>query len=128
MMHRASILLAAALMLATPLAHAASSSVFYVPLNRSELVSTTSDMSEVIVTDPDVADVFVHGKRKVSVIGKTIGQTTLRAFDSEHKLIRSMDVTVARLRRLLEDDARHPRIIQTVWGVGYVFVPPEPAA
>ncbi|HJR72540.1 MAG TPA: two-component system response regulator OmpR [Luteimonas sp.] len=41
---------------------------------------------------------------------------------------RSMDVTVARLRRLLEEDARHPRIIQTVWGVGYVYVPPEPVA
>lgn len=85
--------LAAALLLLAPVAQAASP-VFYVPLNRSELVSTTSDMSEVIVTDPDVADVFVHGKRKVSVIGKQIGQTTLRVFDSNHKLIRSMDVSV----------------------------------
>ncbi len=40
---------------------------------------------------------------------------------------RSMDVTIARLRRLLEDDARNPRIIQTVWGIGYVFVPPAAA-
>jgi len=40
---------------------------------------------------------------------------------------RSMDVTIARLRRLLEDDPRQPRLIQTVWGVGYVFVPPEAA-
>lgn len=83
---------AATLLLLASVAQA--SSVFYVPLNRSELITTTSDMSEVIVTDPDVADVFVHGKRKVSVIGKTIGQTTLRAFDTNHKLIRSMDVTV----------------------------------
>ena len=41
---------------------------------------------------------------------------------------RSMDVTVARLRRLLEDDPRHPRLLQTVWGVGYVYVPPEEGA
>ena len=27
------------------------------------------------------------------------------------------------LRRLLEDDPSKPRYIQTVWGVGYVFVP-----
>ena len=40
---------------------------------------------------------------------------------------RSMDVTVARLRKLLEDDPRQPRLIQTVWGVGYVYVPPEPS-
>jgi DNA-binding response OmpR family regulator len=37
-------------------------------------------------------------------------------------------VTVARLRRLLEEDVRQPRIIQTVWGVGYVYVPPEQSA
>lgn len=83
----------AALWLA-PSAMAGSAAVFYVPLNRSELVTTSTDMSEVIVTDPEVADVFVHGKRKVSVIGKQIGQTTLRVFDAEHKLIRSMDVNV----------------------------------
>ena len=37
---------------------------------------------------------------------------------------RSIDVTVARLRKLLEDDPKQPRMLQTVWGVGYVFVPP----
>ncbi|MBS7456474.1 two-component system response regulator OmpR [Coralloluteibacterium stylophorae] len=43
----------------------------------------------------------------------------------EHEAFeRSMDVMIARLRKLLEDDPRHPRLIQTVWGVGYVFVPP----
>ncbi|WP_093143819.1 two-component system response regulator OmpR [Pseudoxanthomonas sp. GM95] len=41
---------------------------------------------------------------------------------------RSMDVTIARLRKLLEDDPRNPAIVQTVWGVGYVFVPPDAPA
>jgi two-component system phosphate regulon response regulator OmpR len=36
---------------------------------------------------------------------------------------RSLDVQVSRLRKMIEVDAAHPRIIQTVWGVGYVFVP-----
>jgi two-component system phosphate regulon response regulator OmpR len=36
---------------------------------------------------------------------------------------RSIDVQVSRLRRMLEDDASNPRYIQTVWGLGYVFVP-----
>lgn len=36
---------------------------------------------------------------------------------------RSLDVQVSRLRKLLEDDPVNPRFIQTVWGVGYVFVP-----
>ncbi|MEW9809565.1 MAG: two-component system response regulator OmpR [Candidatus Symbiodolus clandestinus] len=36
---------------------------------------------------------------------------------------RSIDVQVSRLRRVLEEDPAHPRYIQTVWGLGYVFVP-----
>jgi two-component system phosphate regulon response regulator OmpR len=38
-------------------------------------------------------------------------------------LERSIDVQVSRLRRMLEIDPAKPRYIQTVWGVGYVFVP-----
>ena len=36
---------------------------------------------------------------------------------------RSLDVQVSRLRKLIEQDPAAPKIIQTVWGVGYVFVP-----
>ncbi len=36
---------------------------------------------------------------------------------------RSIDAQVMRLRRVVEDNPAAPRHIQTVWGVGYVFVP-----
>jgi two-component system phosphate regulon response regulator OmpR len=36
---------------------------------------------------------------------------------------RSLDVQISRLRKLIEPDPQNPRYIQTVWGVGYVFVP-----
>ena len=36
---------------------------------------------------------------------------------------RSLDVQISRLRKLIEPDPAQPRYIQTVWGVGYVFVP-----
>ena len=36
---------------------------------------------------------------------------------------RSLDVQISRLRKLVEIDPQHPRYLQTVWGVGYVFVP-----
>ncbi len=36
---------------------------------------------------------------------------------------RSIDVQISRLRRMIEDDPSRPRYIQTVWGLGYVFVP-----
>ncbi|MCW9016596.1 MAG: winged helix-turn-helix domain-containing protein, partial [Kangiellaceae bacterium] len=38
-------------------------------------------------------------------------------------LERSIDVQVSRLRRMIEDDPAKPRYLQTVWGIGYVFVP-----
>ena len=40
---------------------------------------------------------------------------------------RSLDVQVSRLRKMIEPDPAQPRFIQTVWGVGYVFVPDETA-
>lgn len=38
-------------------------------------------------------------------------------------LDRTIDVQVSRLRKLIEDDPSRPRVLQTVWGHGYVFVP-----
>ena len=38
---------------------------------------------------------------------------------------RSIDVQVSRLRKLIETNPANARYIQTVWGVGYVFVPDE---
>lgn len=36
---------------------------------------------------------------------------------------RAIDVQISRLRKLVEEDPAKPRYIQTVWGMGYVFVP-----
>jgi len=36
---------------------------------------------------------------------------------------RSLDVQISRLRKLLEPNPSRPVYIQTVWGMGYVFVP-----
>jgi two-component system OmpR family response regulator len=36
---------------------------------------------------------------------------------------RSIDIRIARLRRKIEEDPENPRIIQTVRGAGYMFVP-----
>jgi two-component system phosphate regulon response regulator OmpR len=40
-----------------------------------------------------------------------------RAYD------RSLDVQISRLRKMLEHNPSKPAYIQTVWGLGYVFVP-----
>ncbi len=38
---------------------------------------------------------------------------------------RSLDVQISRLRKMIEIDPSKPRYIQTVWGLGYVFVPDD---
>ena len=43
--------------------------------------------------------------------------------DESESFDRAVDVQIHRLRRLLESDPSTPRYLQTVWGVGYVFVP-----
>ncbi len=40
-----------------------------------------------------------------------------------HELDRAIDLRIARLRRKVERDARRPRTIRTVRGIGYMFVP-----
>jgi two-component system phosphate regulon response regulator OmpR len=32
-------------------------------------------------------------------------------------------VQISRLRKMIESDPSKPKYIQTVWGLGYVFVP-----
>ena len=41
---------------------------------------------------------------------------------------RSLDVQVSRLRKLIEPDPAKPRYLQTVWGLGYVFIPDDTAS
>ena len=41
---------------------------------------------------------------------------------------RAIDVQVSRVRKLVEADPASPRYIQTVWGLGYVYVPDDEEA
>ncbi len=52
---------------------------------------------------------------------RLLEMTGTRATD---KKARSVDVQITRLRRLIETDPAFPKVLQTVRGVGYVFVPP----
>jgi two-component system phosphate regulon response regulator OmpR len=48
-----------------------------------------------------------------------IGHREMAAFD------RAIDLRINRIRRKIEVDPEHPTAIRTVWGVGYMFVPPN---
>lgn len=58
------------------------------------MVTVPAQLGEVIVANPEIADIYVHGKNKVSVIGKALGETTVRLFDENSKLVRELNVYV----------------------------------
>jgi pilus assembly protein CpaC len=81
-------------MLAQPLPAAAAENEITVPINRSELVSVSSDIAEAIVANPEIADIYVHGTNKVSVIGKMVGGTTLRIIGKQNQVLQTVNVQV----------------------------------
>ncbi|MCC7260685.1 MAG: type II and III secretion system protein family protein [Alphaproteobacteria bacterium] len=72
----------------------AESSALTVPVNRSELLMLSDTADEVVVANPAIADVYVHGAKRISVIGRSIGTTNLRIFDPNGKVIKDMVVSV----------------------------------
>lgn len=63
----------------------------------------------------------------VNNAGKPLSRDRLLALarddDEGERNDRAIDIAVLRLRRVIEDDPKQPRWIQTVWGVGYRFSP-----
>ena len=68
----------------------------------------------------DLLDVFVRHPNRV--LSRDFIMDYLRG-SYRDPLDRSIDVRVARLRHLIEADPADPRLIRTVWGVGYQFTP-----
>ena len=86
----------------------------FVPVSRSELVVVPHDIAEVIIADPEIADVHVIGSRRLAVIGKKIGRTNAKLFDKNNHVIRSFDVVIGydlpAIRKALHSFLPHERI------------------
>jgi pilus assembly protein CpaC len=83
-----------------------------VPVHRSSLITLENPMSEVMVADPQIADVHAHNAKHLTVVGKHVGRTTIRIFNKEGKVVRELDVHVGHdlpsirmaLKRFLPDE------------------------
>lgn len=62
--------------------------------SRSELFEFNRDLNEVVIANPEVADVYAHGTRRLTIIGKSMGQTTVRAIGKDGKVLETYNVTV----------------------------------
>jgi DNA-binding response OmpR family regulator len=68
----------------------------------------------------DLLQVFVH--RPNRVLSRDLIMDCLSGGDRD-PFDRSIDVRVTRLRHKMEDDPSNPKLIRTVWGIGYQFTP-----
>lgn len=73
---------------------ASAGSGLFLPVNRSSLVEMPNPVKEIIIANPDIADVHVNNSKALTFIGKTAGATNVRIFDETGKLVQTLDVTV----------------------------------
>jgi pilus assembly protein CpaC len=66
-----------------------------VPLSKSETIRTDAGFVDVLVADPEIADVLPLTDRSVSVLGKKIGSTRLSVYAEGKQLIGVFDVEVS---------------------------------
>jgi two-component system, OmpR family, response regulator len=87
-------------------------------LNRRSLTRETGENQDLTTSEFNLLESFV--RRPHRVLSRNQIMDLLKGYDWS-PLDRSIDNLIARLRRKIEADANHPRLIKTVRGVGYVF-------
>lgn len=93
---------------------------FVMDIPRREL---TRDETKVPLTNAEFDLLSVFARNPGRPLRRTEILEALSGGDERNISERGIDVTIVRLRKLLEDDPRVPNYIKTVWGVGYVFTP-----
>src|SRR5690349_12216014 len=70
----------------------------FVPLGigKSVAIDLPSDIKDVLVADPKIANAVVRSSRRVYMIGVAVGQTNIFFFDAEGKQIAGFDIAVTR--------------------------------
>jgi pilus assembly protein CpaC len=77
-----------------PAASAAGSDQFELPLNKTRPIELDRAVRDVIIGNPDVADVVVRAPGQVYLIGRSVGETNVFLVDAKGNLVRKLDVVV----------------------------------
>ncbi|MEZ5690156.1 MAG: type II and III secretion system protein family protein [Rickettsiales bacterium] len=101
----------------------------FVPISRSSVVVMPGVAKEVVVANPDIADVHVNNENTITVIGKLAGKTNIRVFSGSGKLLQTLNVSVGydlpairhALKKFIPDETIGVEMINTsVALTGYV--------
>jgi pilus assembly protein CpaC len=67
---------------------------FVVPINKSQILRLEEAFTDLLVGNPDIADVLALTDRTVYVLGKQLGSTSLTVYGGEKRLIAVVDLIV----------------------------------
>ncbi|MFS2318488.1 type II and III secretion system protein family protein [Maricaulis sp. D1M11] len=73
------------------------------PLSKAAVVHLPSDVSDVLVTNPEVADAVVRTPRRTYLMGMGVGQTNAFFFNAAGDLVLDLDIRVERDLAPLQD-------------------------
>ncbi|MES2034570.1 MAG: type II and III secretion system protein family protein, partial [Pseudomonadota bacterium] len=82
----------------------APSRVITVPKDKSAAFRLMAGAGEIVVAQPDIANIVANTDRSVYVRGKTLGTTNILVYDREHRLIEVIDVRVGQDLESLQSD------------------------
>lgn len=89
-------------------------------LDTRQLLSSTGKETPLTSMEYELLRVFVERPNRPLSRDQLLTLTQNRDWDP---FDRSIDIRIARLRRKIEPDPEQPRLIRTLRGVGYMFVP-----
>jgi pilus assembly protein CpaC len=75
-----------------------------VPKDKSAAFRLTAAAGEIVVAQPDIAQIVANTDRSVYVRGKTLGTTNILIYDASHRLIEVIDVRVGQDIESLQAD------------------------
>ena len=64
--------------------------------NRSIILELPGDAKDILVSNPEIADVIVRSQRRVFLTGKKVGSTNIFFFDENSQQIASIDLVIER--------------------------------
>ncbi len=89
-------------------------------LGARELISQSGEAVELTSMEFELLSVLISNPNRVMSRDQLLERCTGRSWDP---FDRAIDTLMVKLRRKLESDPKHPQIIKTVRGAGYVFTP-----
>lgn len=89
-------------------------------LGARELTSGKGDSVDLTTMEFELLSVLVSNPNRVMSRDQLLERCTGRSWDPYD---RAIDTLIVKLRRKLESDPKHPQIIKTVRGAGYIFTP-----